>query len=134
LAGDHRESEEQLHNENSELLRRDWSSQVHLLTAHIDDLTAEVSAPLDRLVDTALQASRTEGPAKNLLLNKFEQQASFISEQLQEVNTLFQKAMESEGSKDKRVNKVSRVISFLNKLSPHAIGAARSLTSELYWY
>ena len=36
--------------------------------AHIDALTAEVAAPLDRLVDIALQASKTTSLAKQHLL------------------------------------------------------------------
>ena len=101
--------------ESTELLRRDWASQVsnqmthstlhlllysprtlsphtpdnlqvHLITAHIDALTAKVSAPLDRLVDLSLQASRTSGMAKQHLLGKFEKRATFISNQLEEVS------------------------------------------------
>ena len=60
---------------------------MHLLTAHIDALTAKVSAPLDRLVEVALQASRTSGMAKQHLLDKFEKRANFIIDQLQEVDT-----------------------------------------------
>lgn len=55
---------------------------MHLLIAHIDDLTASVAGPLDRLVSIALQASRTEGMAKDYLLNQFEEKARFTREQL----------------------------------------------------
>ena len=58
---------------------------MHLITAHIDELIAKVSAPLDRLVDIALQASRTTSMAKQHLLGKFEAKASFISDQLEVV-------------------------------------------------
>lgn len=58
---------------------------MHLITAHIDELIAKVSAPLDRLVDIALQASRTTSMAKHHLLGKFEAKASFISDQLEVV-------------------------------------------------
>ena len=34
--------------------------QVHLLTALIDDLTAEASAPVDRLAGAALAVSKAE--------------------------------------------------------------------------
>ena len=55
---------------------------MHLLTAHIDDLTASVAGPLDRLISVALQASRTEGMAKDYLLNQFEEKANFTRRQL----------------------------------------------------
>ena len=56
---------------------------MHLLTAHIDDLTASVAGPLDRLVSVALQASRTEGMAKDHLLGQFEDKATFTKTQLE---------------------------------------------------
>ena len=59
--------------------------QMHLLTAHIDDLTAEVAAPLDRLVSVALQASRTSGMAKERLMEQFQSKETFINDQLDEV-------------------------------------------------
>ncbi len=58
---------------------------MHLLTAHIDDLTANVAGPLDRLVSVALQASRTEGMAKEYLLNQFEDKENFTKTQLEVV-------------------------------------------------
>ena len=61
------------------------SLQMHLLTAHIDDLTAEVAAPLDRLVSVALQASRTSGMAKEQLMKNFQSKETFINDQLDEV-------------------------------------------------
>ena len=60
--------------------------QVHLLTAHIDQLIAKVSAPLDRLLETSLQASRsTCSKARQRLLDRFESRASFLSDQLEVV-------------------------------------------------
>lgn len=58
---------------------------MQLLTAHIDDLTAEVAAPMDRLVSVALQASRTDGMAKDHLLSQFEKKAAFINEKMEEM-------------------------------------------------
>ena len=55
---------------------------MHLVTAHIDALTAKVSAPLDRLVDIALQASRTSSKAKQHLMERFEKKATFLTNQL----------------------------------------------------
>ncbi len=106
------------------------SLQVHLLTAHVDELVAEVAAPLDRLVDTALQASRTQGAAKDLLLRQFEQRASFIRDQLQTVVKLFHTAVDPIEGRGRRVLKIDHTLSYLDKLTPHVIGAARSLSSE----
>ena len=105
--------------------------QVHLLTAHIDDLTAEVSAPLDRLVDIALQASRTDGMTKEHLLKQFENKASFLTDQLELVNKLFKEATDSLQVREQPVEKVEISLAFLKKLTPHAVGAARSLASKI---
>lgn len=58
---------------------------MHLLTAHIDDLTTNVAGPLDRLISVALQASRTDGMAKDHLMEQFEKKQSFASNQLDRV-------------------------------------------------
>lgn len=58
---------------------------MHLLTAHIDDLTATVAGPLDRLVSVALQASRTDGLAKDHLMEQFEKKERFIDDQMEVV-------------------------------------------------
>lgn len=108
-----------------------YCHQVHLLTAHIDDLTAEVSAPLDRLVDIALQASRTDGMAKQHLLKQFENKASFLTDQLEVVNTLFKEATDSLQVREESLEKVDFSLAFLKKLTPHAVGAARSLASKI---
>lgn len=104
--------------------------QIHLLTAHIDDLTAEVSAPLDRLVDIALQASRTDRHVKQHLLKQFENEASFINDQLEEVKQQLKKVIDSRQVKELPLENVEMSLSFLRKLTPHAIGAARSLASK----
>ena len=98
--------------------------------AHIDDLTAEVAAPLDRLVDLALQASRTTSLAKQHLLTKFETKASFIREQLGVVNTLYNEATDGLTEREQAVENAAATITFLKKLTPHAVGAARSLASK----
>ena len=108
---------------------------MHLLTAHIDDLTAGVAAPLDRLVDLALQAGRTSGgPAREHLLNQFESKAAFISEQLGRVGELFSEAtmrlQQHGGRREPAVEAADTAITFLKRLTPHAVGAARSLSSE----
>ncbi len=89
-----------------------------------------MSAPLDRLVDTAIQASRSEGLAKDLLLKQFEQRASFIGDQLQVVLGLFRTTTGSLEVRGRRVDKIDNALTFLTKLTPHTIGAARSLASK----
>lgn len=58
---------------------------MHLLTAYIDDLTAGVAGPLDKLISVALQASRTDGMAKDHLLKQFDKKEEFVTKQLEEV-------------------------------------------------
>lgn len=104
--------------------------QVHLLTAHIDDITAETSSPLDHLVDVALQASQRSGMAKQHLMDQFESKASFMSDQLQLVSRLFNEATDSVTGRESAIEKADAALVLLKKLTPHAIGAARSLGSE----
>lgn len=104
--------------------------QVHFLTAHIDDLTAEVSSPLDHLVDIALQASKTTGPAKEHLLQQFKTKSAYITNQLGEVDRLFLEATDPLHHREESVDNASAAIVFLKKLTPHAVGAARSLAGE----
>ena len=105
--------------------------QVHLLTAHIDDITAEMSSPLDHLVDVALQASQRSGMAKQHLMDQFESKASFMSDQLQLVCELFNEATGSVITGEPAIEKADAALVLLKKLTPHAVGAARSLGSEL---
>lgn len=104
--------------------------QVHLLTAHVDDLTAETSAPLDRLVDISLQANRTSGLPKQLLLNKFEAMATNLSSLLNQVDRLFGDATQPQSHRDQSVDNARAAIGFLKKLTPHAVGAAKGLESQ----
>lgn len=100
---------------------------MHLLTAHIDDLTAEASAPLDRLVDLSLQANRTSGQARQLLMDKFEGMAMYLTEQLDLVQNLFGESTQSPSHPEVAVKSAETAIGFLKKLTPHAVGAAKSL-------
>lgn len=104
---------------------------MHLLTAHIDDLTAEASAPLDRLVDLSLQANRTSGLPKQLLMKKFDDMATYLTDQLDCVSKLFADRTRSLPSlKEPSLRSSDAAIEFLRKLTPHAIGAAKSLESR----
>ena len=91
-----------------------------------------MAAPLDRLVDIALQASRTSGIAKQHLLSQFESRASYLTDRaLEKVSRHFDEATMglSQQPREAAVDNVATAISFLRKLTPHAVGAARSLAS-----
>ena len=105
-------------------------NQVHHLTAHIDDITAEMSSPLDHLVEVALQANQRSGLAKQHLMDQFESKASFLSDQLEAVCEMFSEVTDQVTVRDPTIEKVNAGLAFLKKLSPHAIGAARSLACE----
>ena len=104
---------------------------MHLLTAHVDELTTETSAPLDRLVDLSLQASRTSGHAKQTLLNKFDRMAMGLSEQLNQVDRLYADNTKTLTYHEQRVEEVRDAIQFLKKLTPHVVGAAKSLEGRV---
>ena len=91
-----------------------------------------MSSPLDHLVDVALQASQRSGMAKQHLMGQFESKASFMSDQLQLVSELFNEATDSVTVGEPAIEKADAALVLLKKLTPHAIGAARSLGSELY--
>jgi hypothetical protein len=116
--------------EKIEILRREWAAKMHLLTAYIDDLTARVAGPLDRLVSVALQASRTEGMAKDHLMGKFEQKEEFINDQLDTVKSKLNNSVDQLKASNNSLQNCLRSLNFLQKVSPHAIGAAKSLSSD----
>lgn len=101
-----------------------------MLTAHIDDLTAEASAPIDRLVDISLQANRTSSLAKQLLMNKFEAMATYLVDQLNLVERLFNDSAGLLSQQEPAIRNSGGAIVFLKKLTPHAVGAAKSLESK----
>ena len=90
-----------------------------------------MSSPLDHLVDVSLQASQRSGMAKQHLMDQFESKASFMSDQLQLVSELFDEATDAVTSGEPAIEKADAALVLLKKLTPHAVGAARSLGSEL---
>ena len=90
-----------------------------------------MSSPLDHLVDVSLQASQRSGMAKQHLMDQFESKASFMSDQLQLVSELFNEATDAVTSGEPAIEKADAALILLKKLTPHAVGAARSLGSEL---
>ncbi len=90
-----------------------------------------MSSPLDHLVDVSLQASQRSGMAKQHLMDQFESKASFMSDQLQLVCELFNEATDAVTTGELAIEKADAALILLKKLTPHAVGAARSLGSEL---
>lgn len=82
------------------------------------------------MVDLALQASKTSGPAKQHLLDQFKAKSTFLANQLEVVDKLFQEATVPLPQREDAIDNASMAIAFLKKLTPHAVGAARSLASE----
>eukprot|EP00731_Ephydatia_muelleri_P020881 Em0013g608a len=116
--------------EKKELLCRDWAAQVHLLTAHVDELTAHVTTPLDTLVSIALEASKTE-LAKGHLMSQFKAKARRMRRQMECLREVFDKEVKGKvGERQQAVDNADRAITFLTKLSPHVVGAARALSNE----
>ena len=109
-------------------------TQVHLLTAHVDELTAHVTTPLDTLVSIALEASKTE-LAKGHLMSQFKAKARRMRRQMECLREVFDKEVKGKvGERQQAVDNADRAITFLTKLSPHVVGAARALSSKCVWY
>jgi hypothetical protein len=60
----------------------------------------------------------------------FENKASFIRDQLDVVDSCFQEAVATVQESETALDSAATCISFLKKLTPHAVGACRSLASE----
>ena len=82
-------------------------------------------------MDLVLQANRTSGLAKKHLLSKFEEKATFLTDQLERVENLFAAATEKLDRPEPPVRIAEATIRFLRNLTPHAIGAAKSLESKI---
>ena len=78
-------------------------------------------------MDLSLQANRTSGLTVQLLMKKFEVMATYMREQLDLVLKLFDDSTQSLSNPEQSVRNSKAAIGFLKKLTPHAIGAAKSL-------
>lgn len=81
-------------------------------------------------MEISLQANRTSSLPKTLLLNKFEAMATSLTNQLNQVDRLFEDATRSQGCGAQSVDNARAAIDFLKKLTPHAVGAAKALECE----
>ncbi|XP_065837557.1 uncharacterized protein [Oscarella lobularis] len=115
--------------EKMELLKREWASKVHLLTAVIDDLTSEVSSPVDRLAGSALAVSRSGGIQKDRQLASFREQASSLRARVARVEERCQAAVRNSVERAK-AQKVRNCTDFMAKLTPEVISAARELSEN----
>lgn len=96
----------------------------------MDELTAHVTTPLDSLVSIALEASKTE-LAKDHLMSQFKAKARRMRRQMELLREIFNKEVKGKvGERQQAVDNSDRAISFLIKLSPRVVGAARALSSK----
>lgn len=104
--------------------------QVHLLTAVVDDLTAEASAPVDRLAGAALAVSKAELGERIQQQSNFEMQADELKARVARVRTHASKAVENSRHTSK-VRHVRVTGDFIDRLTPQVIAAARALAGEI---
>lgn len=115
--------------ERMNLLQREWATKVHLLTALIDDLTAEASAPVDRLAGAALAVSKAELGERVEKQRDFEMQADELKARVARVRAHASKAVENSRHASKvRIVRVTG--DFIDRLTPQVIAAARALADN----
>lgn len=115
--------------ERMNLLQREWATKVHLLTALVDDLTAEASAPVDRLAGAALAVSKAELGERIQQQSRFEMQADELKARVARVRTHASKAVENSRHASK-VRTVRVTGDFIDRLTPQVIAAARALADN----
>lgn len=115
--------------ERMSLLQREWATKVHLLTALVDDLTAEASAPVDRLAGAALAVSKAELGERIQQQSNFEMQADELKARVARVRTHASKAVENSRHTSK-VRHVRVTGDFIDRLTPQVIAAARALADN----
>jgi len=115
--------------ERMNLLQREWATKVHLLTALVDDLTAEASAPVDRLAGAALAVSKAELGERIQQQSNFEMQADELKARVARVRTHASKAVENSRHTSK-VRCVRVTGDFIDRFTPQVIAAARALADN----
>ena len=100
-----------------------------MLTALVDDLTAEASAPVDRLAGAALAVSKAELGERIQQQSNFEMQADELKASVARVRTHASKAVENSRHTSK-VRHVRVTGDFIDRLTPQVIAAARALAGE----
>ena len=101
-----------------------------MLTALVDDLTAEASAPVDRLAGAALAVSKAELGERIQQQSRFEMQADELKARVARVRTHASKAVENSRHASK-VRTVRVTGDFIDRLTPQVIAAARALAGEI---
>ena len=115
--------------EKMELLRREWATRVHLLTAVVDDLTSEVSSPVDRLAGAALAVSRSSEQQHEKFMGTFREQASALRDRVARVEERASAAVRDSVER-KKVGQVHACTDQIVKLTPQVVTAARGLAEN----
>lgn len=108
------------------------SLQVHLLTALVDDLTANVSAPVDRLAGAALAVTKADSQQRLFMTREFEIQARELTSRVAKVRSQASKAIEQSNHVG-NVRNVRVTCDFIDRLTPQVIGSARDLAGILLY-
>lgn len=95
----------------------------------MDDLTAEASAPVDRLAGAALAVSKAELDDQLQQERNFEVQAEELAARVARVRTHASKAVEKSRHASK-VRSVRVTGDFIDRLTPQVIAAARALAGR----
>lgn len=96
----------------------------------MDDLTAEASAPVDRLAGAALAVSKADLGERIQQQSNFEMQADELKARVARVRTHASKAVENSRHASK-VRTVRVTGDFIDRLTPQVIAAARALAGEI---
>lgn len=96
----------------------------------MDDLTAEASAPVDRLAGAALAVSKAELGERIQQQSRFEMQADELKARVARVRTHASKAVENSRHASK-VRTVRVTGDFIDRLTPQVIAAARALAGKI---
>ena len=102
-----------------------------MLTALVDDLTAEASAPVDRLAGAALAVSKAELGERIQQQSNFEMQADELKARVARVRTHASKAVENSRHTSK-VRCVRVTGDFIDRFTPQVIAAASALAGRIY--
>ena len=101
-----------------------------MLTALVDDLTAEVSAPVDRLAGAALSVSRADTSGRFEQQKHFAEQARELTNRVTRVRDHAREAVDRSRNSNK-VRTVRVTGDFIERLTPQVIAAARALAGLL---
>ena len=115
--------------ERMELVRREWATKVHLLTAVVDDLTSEVSSPVDRLAGAALAVSRSTGQQREKHMATFREQSAALRDRVAVVEERASAAVRDSLERVK-VDQVYACTDEIVRLTPQVMAEARALAEN----